>query len=173
MLTLSLFPVTGEPVLNWKAVSGAQYYEIYRADGDGEFVLLASQAELSYSDLQAYPDSLYTYKVVAVADDSRLNSESDAKSIYAACPSTVITVALGENGKPEVEWDSVDAAKEYHIYRSTKSTSGFKKIGTASAEEYCYTDSKASKGKTYYYKVVVVCENTESAFSNVAKIKSK
>ena len=49
---------------------------------------------------------------------------------------------------------------------------GEKKIATV--EGVSYTDKKASKGKTYYYKVIAVTETgATSAYSNYVKIKSK
>ena len=42
-------------------------------------------------------------------------------------------------------------ATKYEIYRSTKKSSGYKKIATTSKTKYI--DKKVSKGKRYYYKV--------------------
>lgn len=41
----------------------------------------------------------------------------------------------------------------YMIYRSTKKSSGYKKIKTVSSKKTSYTDKKLKKGKTYYYKI--------------------
>lgn len=41
----------------------------------------------------------------------------------------------------------------YMIYRSTKKSSGYKKIKTVSSKKSSYTDKKLKKGKTYYYKI--------------------
>ena len=70
-----------------------------------------------------------------------------------------------------VSWNSVEGATKYYVYRSTKKSSGYKKVATV--EEESYTDTKAKKGTTYYYKVVAVSENATSAQSAYVKIKSK
>lgn len=55
-------------------------------------------------------------------------------------------------------------AKEYEVYRSTKKTSGFKKI--AAVTEASYTDKKAAAGKNIYYKIVAVNGTKKSADSS-------
>jgi len=80
-----------------------------------------------------------------------------------------VDTAVGENGKPMLTWDAVEGGQGYRIYRSTKKTSGFK-LQTETAK-LNYTDRNATKGKTYYYYITVVAQDTESAKSNTVKIK--
>ena len=42
-------------------------------------------------------------------------------------------------------------ATKYYIYRSTKKTSGFKKIGAT--KRTVFTNTKVKRGKRYYYKI--------------------
>ena len=163
--------VTGAPVLTWKAVTGATGYEIYRAVGDGEFALLTTQSELGYTDADTVVDTKYSYAVRAIAEDPDWGSQvTSAKSVVAACEAPVISASL-DGKKPMIQWGEVDGAVKYEIYRSTKKSGGFKKVATVEGESY--TDKKASKNKTYYYKVVAVSENAQSAYSEAVKIKSK
>jgi fibronectin type 3 domain-containing protein len=60
---------------------------------------------------------------------------------------------------------------KYVVYRSTSKSKGYKIIGES--ETLTYEDLTVAKGKTYYYKVVAVGENCESAQSSYAKVKSK
>ena len=162
---------TGKPVLTWKAITGAVGYAIYRAENDGAFKFVTAQSTLTYLDEDVVVDGKYSYKVKAIAESTALNSaDSASKTITAACAQPVASIAL--NGKkPMVSWNSVEGATKYYVYRSTKKSSGYKKVATV--EEESYTDTKAKKGTTYYYKVVAVSENATSAQSAYVKIKSK
>lgn len=64
----------------------------------------------------------------------------------------------------KISWKKVTDAKEYEVYRSTKKTSGFKKI--AAVTEASYTDKKAAAGKNIYYKIVAVNGTKKSADSS-------
>ena len=41
----------------------------------------------------------------------------------------------------------------YMIYRSTRKSSGYKKIKTVSSKTSSYTNKRLKRGKTYYYKI--------------------
>ncbi|MBQ1395500.1 MAG: hypothetical protein IIY86_04965 [Lachnospiraceae bacterium] len=56
--------------------------------------------------------------------------------------------------KVTVTYAAAKGASSYIIYRSTKKSSGYSKIGTSKTTKY--VDKKAKKGKTYYYKVKTV-----------------
>ena len=64
--------------------------------------------------------------------------------------------------KPYLTWSQNNNAIGYEVYRSTKPTTGFKKIATIKkATTLSYTDKKAKAGATYYYKVRPVYEVTK------------
>ena len=84
---------------------------------------------------------------------------------------------LTATGKPEITWTEVEGATSYIVYRSTSSSSKkFKEYTvelTVTDGTVSFTDTAAKKGKTYYYKVVAVCEDTQSTISSYVKVKSK
>ena len=55
--------------LQWTPVSGATQYDIFRSSVGGEFVLLDSTPNVTFTDATASPDSAYLYKVRAVVDN--------------------------------------------------------------------------------------------------------
>ena len=164
---------TGKVILSWKAIPGATAYEVYRTGDDGILCQMCTQSALTYTDEGEGTDvdTVYTYKVRAITGEPALDSaDSNEVTTSAVCARPVASIAL--NGKkPMVTWESVEGATKYYVYRSTKKSSGYKKVATV--EEDTYTDTKAKKGTTYYYKVVAVSENATSAQSAYVKIKSK
>ena len=72
--------------------------------------------------------------------------------------------------KVTVTYAAAKGASSYIIYRSTKKSGGFSKIGTSKTTKH--VDKKAKKGKTYYYKVKTVRNvsgKVTSGFSAAAK----
>ena len=169
--TFKVDTASGKPIISWKTIANAVSYGIYRGE-NGEYTKLAEQTALTYTDGTAVAGVEYSYYVVAVAADGASNSApSVAKSVYANCAKAVISIQLDGN-KPMVSWEEVEGATSYVVYRSTKSTSGYKAIGTVT-DGLSYTDSSAQKGTTYYYKVAAATETTTGAQSAYAKIKSQ
>lgn len=68
----------------------------------------------------------------------------------------------------KLTWKKVKGASKYTVLRSTKKSSGYKAIKTV--KKNTYTDTKASCGKTYYYKVTAVKGSTKKT-SKAVKIK--
>lgn len=54
----------------------------------------------------------------------------------------------------KLKWNKLSTpVSGYMIYRSTKKSSGYKKVKTVSSKTTSYTDKGLKKGKTYYYKL--------------------
>lgn len=56
-------------VLSWSEIEGADGYYIYRKTGTGEYELLQTSSEVSYTDSEVSDSNLYTYQVVAYCDE--------------------------------------------------------------------------------------------------------
>lgn len=171
-VTVKANAATGQPVLTWKKVTGAVKYEIYRSVSGGKYAYLDTCTAVSYKDTDTQPGTKYSYRVVALGKEEAFHSDkSKAASITAKCPQPKLKGKLGENGKPELIWKAVEGANSYVIYRSTSSSGKKTKIGTTAEQLFNYT--KAAKGKNYYYTVVAVTGDTQSAYSNAVKLKAK
>ncbi|MBO5522889.1 MAG: hypothetical protein J5986_04320, partial [Roseburia sp.] len=104
----------------------------------------------------------YYYYVRAYAENGTAMSAGYAKNAsvtFNATPS--IKSVKATKGKVTVKINKVAGAKKYVVYRSTKKNKGYVEIGTT--KKLTYVDKKASKGKTYYYKVVAVGTNALKA----------
>lgn len=67
----------------------------------------------------------------------------------------VTTVTAQDSGKlsVNVNWNKVDGASGYRIYRSATETGGYSQIASVSGSVTSYSDIKVSQNSTYYYKV--------------------
>lgn len=71
-----------------------------------------------------------------------------------------LTATAVSSTKVEIDWNSVEEAGKYEIYRSTLPGGGFQKLDTVSQTTVSYRDTKVKSAVTYYYKVVPVSQTT-------------
>lgn len=126
----------------------------------------------------------YYYSVVAYGEDgTRIASRVTTGGYATSKPASVVfnadlkiaSLKNSKKGQVVVKYNKVNSAKQYVIYRAEKKNGTYKKLGTS--KKTSYTDKKAKKGKTYYYKVVATGTNGAKAnlevTSSVKKIKVK
>lgn len=76
-----------------------------------------------------------------------------------------ITVKSGGYNKLVIQWDDVEAAEKYRIFRSDSLEGEYEKIGVVSAKKTSYMDETVMCGVTYYYKVAAAeGEKSEAVF---------
>ena len=168
VITAAEDPGSGFPVISWKAVDGAQHYEVFRSpQKDGIFDSLGTTAECSFTDETAETYTSYHYRVTAASPDLGAVSEpSEIKSVLRPPAAPAVFLETNTSGKPVVFWDAPENANSYKVYRAASKTGTYSLVKTLSAQTY--TDTSATAGKTYYYKVSAVGENKlVSAFSPI------
>ncbi|MGI6739636.1 MAG: peptidoglycan-binding protein [Christensenellales bacterium] len=70
-------------------------------------------------------------------------------------------------GKISLCWDAVPGATSYNVFRATSKSGQYTHIATVKALNY--TDSKLTRGKTYFYKVEAFADNNKSDQTNAVK----
>ena len=172
-LSVKLDNATGKPVLSWDEVSGAASYRILRQlPGEDAFAEIAVVDDDRHTDIYAPVDTQCVYMVQAMGANEALDgavSETATSTASLARPQLQGTLTL--TGRPSISWEAVEGAQSYMIYRSTKSSKSYKQIDET-ADRF-FTDETASGGKAYYYKVVAVGANSESAISSYKKLTGK
>lgn len=150
-------------------------FEIYRLSGK-KYPKIATVTENTYTDVDLKEDTKYSYKVRAYyyGADSKAKSYSEYKAISVTTSQTknfTAKVTKASKTSAKVTWTKVSGEKKYYVYRATKKNGTYTLLG--STTKTSYTDKKASKGKTYYYKVVVKGTNDLKAdFSIESAVKS-
>ena len=174
VVTASNVTSSGYPKLTWEAVDGAVSYKVYRStEKEGTYSLTKTTTGTSYTNTSAKPGNVYYYKVVAVAENSAANSAySSIKSRTCDLAQPKASIELTAKGQPKVTWEAVSGAKEYKVYRATSEDGSYSVMKTTTGTTY--TNTNFEDGKTYYYKVRAICENTDgnSAYSSILSIKA-
>ena len=156
----SIDAATGAFCLTWDAVEGAVKYEIYRSTSSKKgFTLVGTVEGLTFEDPSA-PGKTYYYKVIAVGQVSKCSDPTALKLVGKCAQTTASAETDLVSGKPVITWEAVSGAKKYEVYRATSETGKYSKVGTAT--KLSYTDTKATVGNTYYYKVVAMGSSTSS-----------
>ena len=143
--------------VNWKAVSNAQGYRIYRKNEKGNWVGLenVSSSQTTYTDTTADPDQSYTYTVRAYRYGGVLGGGVQYYSGYETqgitsliCPDFTLTNSASGIS---ISWDQVSGAQNYRIYRRNSATDGWTQLAEITGTSY--SDTTAEAGVTYYYTV--------------------
>ncbi|WP_041613267.1 S-layer homology domain-containing protein [Paenibacillus sp. JDR-2] len=178
-------------VLHWADVGGLVHYTVQRADGNGtNFATIASNVSgTSYTDSSASLIKAYSYRVMA-EDNGGTSAPSNVVSV--PIPDISVTpidpvIPIGpiiiklpapanfnagtdiNSGKVILTWNAVSGAAGYDVMRSTAANGTFTVIGSKITEPK-FTDTTASIGVTYYYKVAAVSSN--GAEGNATAVKS-
>ena len=170
-LTVKIDTATGKPSLSWSKVSNATGYVIFRGVNGGEYAYLTTVTGTSYKDLDTLADNQYSYKMQTLGKEDVFNSPlSAAKSVTVTVGQPKLTGTVNDDGKPVITWGAVEDAVLYKVYRSTSATKSYKLVYTT--EGFEYTDTSVSAGKSYYYKVLAVGQNSEN-YSSYIKLTGK
>ena len=158
----------GKPTVWWPAVTGAERYEIWRAQAasDGSapaasaYTLIVSADVTFHKDTTAEADTWYYYKVRAVSG-STYSDFSQAARRYCEAPPTMDTpeitsLELDGSGKPVLTWRTVEGAARYQVFRSEDNGFSYSPMGTVlptGSDTITWTDTTAVSGTGYYYGV--------------------
>ena len=161
---------TGKPYLKWKAVDGAVKYYVYRSGSkSGTYKYIGTATKLNYTDTTAKPGYYYYYNVKAVNAGGVGSNASAAVTALCHCARPKLNGAQyqASTGKPYLSWGTVTGAGKYYVYRAGSQNGAYKYIGSTTKTNY--TDTTASAGYTYYYKVEAVSKVRSAANSANSK----
>jgi len=150
-------------------------YIIYRCDTvDGTYSQIASGiTALVYEDTTPVFEKVYYYKVSAVNDvgtgpTSNADAGNSETVLSPAAPGDVTASQGVYVTSILVAWDQAERASKYNIYRCSTSDGVYIKIYTSSINEFSYTDTTATAGIHWFYKVTAENNAGESAMGSTA-----
>ncbi|MBQ0037605.1 MAG: InlB B-repeat-containing protein [Clostridiales bacterium] len=165
---------TGKIQLTWNKISGAAYYEIWRAlSKDGGYSRIHTTTDTAFTNASdATPGTTYYYKVRAIGSNGGSGKFSSTLHRCVDCARPTVTVTANKSGNPVIKWDKVSGAAKYQVYRATSSDGPYTRFCTTTA--LTVTNAKnMTDGTTYYYKVIArgSISNADSAPSSVVHFK--
>ena len=118
---------------------------------------------------------LYTAKAIATNESgAQIGSASDVLEITLAASPVAEFVNITDSGKPRVQWEAVDGAESYNVYRSTDGGETYSLLKNVSGTKL--NNTSAVVGETYYYYVTAVSDDgiesaaKENVVSGICKI---
>ncbi len=158
-ITNALVTQSHEVSLEWKKISGADKYQLYRKPlGNASYKLLATVTEPAYTDQSANMGETYVYSVRAVRNVNGKTVKAKLSAIAEVAltiPSSELTACIAVNYRSvKLSWQQSDSVTGYYIYRSIKENGSYKKIKTIKNNTTStYTDTGIVPGKSFYYKI--------------------
>ncbi|WP_240035164.1 Ig-like domain-containing protein [Neobacillus notoginsengisoli] len=140
---------------SWAAVSGASGYQVYRATtSSGTYTLVGTTTATSFTNSGLTTGKAYYYKVRAYRTVGTSKIYSGYSSVVSAKPVPAVpanfTAARASSTSIKVSYSAVTGATGYEIHRAT-TTNGTYTLA-ADTKSLTFTNTKLTKGKTYYYK---------------------
>lgn len=162
-VTLSNVEESGKIKVKWKAVKGAEKYQVYRSlTKDGKYSLIKTTTSTSMVNKSTKAGQRYHYKVRAIANKASANSALSVRKsrVCALAQPTLYNPKVNSSGKVVLNWKALSGTDKYFIYRATKKTGDYKRVGAVKGNKF--TDKNAESGKTYYYKIRATHKNTDA-----------
>ena len=160
----------GQIELNWGGVTGVDSYRlIVWTDGQAAWERIGDPltgTTTSYTHNGLTAGQTYYYRV------SALNSGiegywSDSISDVPSAPAAPTLTATASSGQVALSWTAVTGADSYHLIVWTDAQNAWVRTGDPlTGNTASYTHSGLSSGQPYYYRVRVVVNGTEGAWSN-------
>ena len=171
--------------LNWKKVSGASGYRIYKYNTSSKsyekVTTISKGSTVSYKITGLTAATEYQFKVRAYKKTDTGTLWGSSSSAYKDCTKPAQTKNLKAATKSSavtLTWSKVARADGYRIYRYNSKTKKYEKIATVKGNKtFSYKNAKLKKGSTMKYKVRAYKTyngtNYYGAYSEVVSIKVK
>lgn len=171
--------------LNWKKVSGASGYRIYKYNTSSKsyekVTTISKGSTVSYKITGLTAATEYQFKVRAYKKTDTGTLWGSSSSAYKDCTKPAQTKNLKAATKSSavtLTWSKVARADGYRIYRYNSKTKKYEKIATVKGNKtFSYKNTKLKKSSTMKYKVRAYKTyngtNYYGAYSEVVSIKVK
>ncbi len=143
----------------WNSVNGARKYGIWRSETgkDGTYKWLANPTVNHFTDITAESGKTYYYKITVLHTPTNTHSDMSEPIGITFVSTPDITARYNKAAGIKLEWDRIDGAAGYAIYRKSYSgTDAWVRITTiAGNETFTWTDTtvKNNNGTAYKYTI--------------------
>ncbi len=132
----------------WKAVPGAQSYNVYRkANNETSWTFVGNTKSMLYRDVNVNSLSTYTYTVRAVNGKNISSFNYAGKTVkYLTAPT--MSISNSTTGV-YIQWNRISGANSYYLYRKAGNAKYWTKIDTITGNSYLDTNVKPGVAYTY------------------------
>lgn len=159
--------------VEWGACEGAVKYRVFRKIAPATtWTKIADVTVTTYIDASASSDKDNAYAVRCLDSAGTLISEQSAEvslMYYKFMPGPAVTEALDDNGGVRINWEIVDGATKYRVFRKVVSGDWVKLEDTAATTAL---DIYAVSGEKYEYAVRVISSDGKTFLSDYGASKS-
>lgn len=142
--------------ISWQRGASVTYCELLRADSeDGEYTVIYTGTDSSYTDITAVINNDYYYKVRAYDEDGNPYDSAVKKGRLELETASIRNVSYDDSGIT-IEWNAVSGISGYKIYRSTDKITYSEVADVQDALEY--TDNSVKYNTKYYYMIKTYAE---------------
>ncbi len=144
--------------VTWAAVDGATGYEIQRATGENApYSKIGETTDTTFNDTDVTLGIVYWYRIRARAAgefgprSEPISGYPEEADLQAPAAPTSISATRGDHtNKIVVNWDAMELATSYEVYRKDDQEDSYKQVGTSSGTSY--DDTNVTPGRTYWYR---------------------
>ena len=164
-----------EANLAWDASEYGEEYVVYQSVNGGTWKAIGTTKKCEYKVTGLSKSKTYTFRVKSIAtgldENGQQKEYESAKYASVKVYKHTLKVSYNVNGKPVLQWNRATGVK-YTVYRATTKNGTFKKIYTTSTGNKV-TNTSATAGKTYYYKVMAELDGKYVGQSDVVKATAR
>ncbi len=155
--------------VNWKKVSSAKQYIVYRKTKSGKWTKIGTSAGLSYTDKSAKAGTTYYYTVRSKDSDGNVSNMSDKYLSAKRLVKTSVSAVNSKNGVT-LKWKKVSGAGGYYVYLVAGNGS-YKQIAKISnANTLSYTYKKAKNVSKYTFAVCAFSADSKSTKARITTV---
>ena len=153
--------------LDWEAVDGAAYYELWSQPRAGEWQRLddgtLTGTTYSHTDVSAATTYYYLLRAVSGADEPGDWSQSVSATFAGSLVAPVLMVQTA-GGAVELSWEAVSGAQGYELF-GWDDASDWQQLGGGTLAGTTFSHTDLVTDKTYYYLIRAVNESEVSPWS--------
>ena len=153
---LTAYSNGGVPHLEWDDVETFDYFRIQRrTDTAFNFTYWDKNPTSSYNNFSVKDGTEYYYRVATIIEEDGVQYESETAIVSCAPIQTPKIVSnFNKDGANVIVWNKAPCADSITVYRRAADESAFTKCEVLSGDATSYTDSEATPGMEYFYKIV-------------------
>ncbi len=152
----SVTPVSATKItIAWASVPGATSYQLERSLNNSTWTSLGTTASPTYDDTTVAAGTRYYYRIRAVNSGGTSTPSGTANALTMPATPTTFTATVISGTQVNLSWSTATGATSYSLERSADAGATWSLLAASQAGT-TYSDTSASAGVTYTYRVKAI-----------------